>query len=221
MSAEGALRDGSGAGFELIETMRWEPGAGFLRFERHLARLYASARALGFQYDPQRIGETLRNAVAAPDTALRARLVLSPDGDVQASTQPYEALPAHKVWQLRVARTRLDSGDPLIRHKTSRRATYLKARAEFQVHQADEVILLNERGEVCEGTITNLFVEGDDGVLLTPALASGLLPGVLRGELLDEGRASEAVLSADDLTDGRRLFVGNSLRGLIPAKLGG
>ena len=71
----------------------------------------------------------------------------------------------------------------------------MKARAEYQVHQADEVILLNERGEVCEGTITNVFADVGDGVLVTPALACGLLPGVLRGELLDEGRASEAVLS--------------------------
>lgn len=221
MSSEGALRDGGGPDFELIETMRWEPASGFLRFERHLARLYASAAALGFRYDPQRIGETLRNAVATPETALRTRLVLSPDGDVRASTQPYEPLAPHKVWTLRVARVRLVSTDPLARHKTSRRGTYAAARAEYPIHQADEVILLNERGEVCEGTITNVFVEGDDGVLLTPPLACGLLPGVLRGELLDGGRAGEALLTADDLTDGRRVFVGNSLRGLIPARLGG
>ena len=121
--------------------------------------------------------------------------MLSPDGDVHASTQPFEPLPPHKVWNLRIARIRLDSADPLLRHKTSRRDAYMKARAEYPVHQADEVILLNERGEVCEGTITNVFVDAGDGVLLTPALACGLLPGVLRGELLDEGRASEAVLT--------------------------
>ena len=89
------------------------------------------------------------------------------------------------------------------------------------MHQADEVILLNERGEVCEGTITNVFVDIGDGVLVTPALACGLLPGVLRGELLDAGRAREAVLSPADLMDAKALFVGNSLRGLIPARLAG
>jgi 4-amino-4-deoxychorismate lyase len=221
MSAQGALRNGDGAPFDLIETMRWEPGAGFLRFERHLARLYASASAFGFSYDPQRIGETLRGAIGHPGTALRVRLVLSPNGDVQASTHPYEPLPAHKVWQLRIARERLVSSDPLVRHKTSQRGSYMKARSEFQVHQADEVILLNERDEICEGAITNIFVEDDDGALLTPALFCGLLPGALRAELLDEDRAREVVLTADDLTDGRRIFVGNSLRGLIPARMGG
>jgi 4-amino-4-deoxychorismate lyase len=89
------------------------------------------------------------------------------------------------------------------------------------MHQADEVILLNERGEVCEGTITNIFLDtGDDG-LVTAALISGLLPGVLRGELLDTGRAREAVLGPADLADAKALFVGNSLRGLIPARLVG
>jgi 4-amino-4-deoxychorismate lyase len=219
MSVEGTLRDGSGAGFDLIETMRWEPGAGFVRLERHLARLYASASEFDFSYDAGRIGEALRNAVERPDIALRTRLLLSPNGDVSASTQPYEPLPPDKVWNLRIARVRLNSADPLIRHKTSRRNAFVGARSEFLVDQADEVILLNERGEVSEGTITNIFVETGDGTLVTPTLSSGLLPGVLRAELLDEGRASEAVLSPDDLRDGRPVFVGNSLRGLIAAKL--
>src|SRR5262245_21380184 len=154
MPAESAVRDGAGAGFELIETMRWEPAVGFVRFERHLARLYRSARALGFSYDPEKIGEMLKNAVGQPEKQLRIRLVLSPSGDIKVSTQPYEPLPEHEIWTLRIARTRLDSADSLLRHKTTRRRTYMAARAEYQVHQADEVILLNERHEVCEGTIT-------------------------------------------------------------------
>src|SRR5262249_20033589 len=154
--------------------------AGFVRFERHLKRLYASARELGFSYDPERIGAVLKNAIGQPDRSLRARLALAPNGDVTASTQPYEPLPQNEVWTLRIASIRLDSADALLRHKTTRRETYMQARAEYQMHQADEVILLNERREICEGTITNVFVDTGDGVLLTPPLASGLLPGVLR-----------------------------------------
>jgi 4-amino-4-deoxychorismate lyase len=220
MSAQGALRHGDGAWFDLIETMRWEPEAGFVRFERHLARLYGSARALGFACDATRIGEALTNVVGNAAAPLRVRLLLSLNGDVTISAQPYEPVPPGKVWTLRLAGVRLDSTDPLLRHKTSRRATYVQARSEFSVSAANEVILLNERGEVCEGTITNIFVEGADGTLLTPTLACGLLPGVLRAELIDEGRAREAVVIRDDLKDGRRLFVGNSLRELIPAQLG-
>jgi 4-amino-4-deoxychorismate lyase len=220
MSAQGALRDGNGAGFELIETMRWEPEAGFVRIERHLARLYGSASTLGFACDPERIGQALTDAVGSAAAPLRIRLVLSPNGDVTVSAQPFEPLPPGKIWTLRIAGARLDSTDPLLRHKTSRRTAYMKARSEFPIPGADEVILLNERGEVCEGTITNVFVEEADGTLLTPAVACGLLPGILRAELMEEGRAREGVLTPDDLKDGRRLFVGNSLRGLIPARLG-
>lgn len=221
MPAESPLRDRESPDFELIETMRWEPAGGFIRFERHLARLYASARELGFDYHPERIGETLKNAISNPTVALRARLVLSANGNVTASTQAYESLPAGKVWTLRFARTRLDSAEPLLRHKTTRRHAYMKARSEYQVHQADEVILINERREVCEGTITNIFVQTDDGDLLTPELACGLLPGVLRSELIETGKAREIVLAPDDLADAPALFVGNSLRGLVPARLGG
>jgi 4-amino-4-deoxychorismate lyase len=220
MPSDGALDGGTGAGFDLIETMRWEPEAGFVRFERHLARLYGSARALGFSCDPEKIGAALKEAVGEPGRLLRVRLALSPNGEATASTQPYEPLPAHKVWTLRIARTRLGSADALLRHKTTRRDAYMTARSEYQMHEADEVILLNERGEVCEGTITNIFADTGDGALLTPPLASGLLPGVLRGELLDEGRAREAALRPADLVEARALYVGNSLRGLIRARLG-
>ena len=219
MSVESTLRDGNGADFELIETMRWEPASGFLRLDRHLDRLYASAATLGFACDPERIDEVLSNVVGGQSTALRTRLALQRDGDTTASAQPYEPLPADKVWWLQLAQVRLNSTDPLLRHKTSRRETYQQARAEYSATQADEVLLANERGELCEGTITNLFADFGDGPLATPRLDCGLLPGILRGQLLDEGRAVEAIYSFDDLKAAKAIFVGNSLRGLIPATL--
>ncbi|TIQ38630.1 MAG: hypothetical protein E5X48_01815 [Mesorhizobium sp.] len=219
MSSESALRDGNRADFELIETMRWEPGSGFLRFERHLARLYASAAELGFACHPQRVGEALTGAVGGQRIALRTRLALQRNGEATASAQPYEPLASDKVWRLQLARVRLDSGNMLLRHKTSLRQVYTHARAEYLITQADEVLLANERGELCEGTITNLFADFGDGVLATPRPDCGLLPGVLRGELLDEGRAAEAIYTFDDLKSAKAIFVGNSLRGLIPARL--
>ena len=140
-------------------------------------------------------------------------------GEAIASAQPYEPIAADKVWTLRLARTRLASHDTLLRHKTSRRQLYSHARSEYLITQADEVLLANERGEICEGTITNVFADLGDGMLATPRLDCGLLPGVLRAELLDEGRAAEAIYSYDDLKSAKAVFVGNSLRGLIPARL--
>lgn len=219
MSAEGPLRDGSTPGFELIETMRWQPGAGFARIARHMARLRGSAAELGFACDIQRTTDALADAVEGASDAMRVRLALSRDGSTAVTIQPFVPLAADKTWTLRLARTELDSGDTLLRYKTSRRERYVQARAEYPAGEADEVILANERGELCEGTITNVFADFGDGVLATPRLDCGLLPGVLRGELLDEGRAREAVYSWIDLASARAVFVGNSLRGLIPARL--
>jgi len=218
MPAEGTLRDGTAAGFELIETLRWEPGEGFVRLDRHLARLYASVQALGFSADPEAIGEALREC-QGERVPLRVRLTLAEDGKVSGTTAPFEPLPADAIWTLRIATTRLDADDPLIRHKTTRRAVYEAARSEFSREEADEVILLNRRGEVCEGTITNVFIDIGEPVLVTPAQGSGLLPGVLRGEMIEQAKARETVLTEADLQTAKALYVGNSLRGQIRAKL--
>jgi 4-amino-4-deoxychorismate lyase len=218
MPAEGALCHGNGPGFELIETLRWEPAAGFIRLERHLARLHASAAALGFPADPQKIGEALHDC-EGERVPLRVRLSLAADGRATGVTQPFEPLAEGTVWTLRIAGIRLGSSDPLLRHKTTRRALYEAARAEFPREQADEMLLLNERGEICEGTITSLFLDMGEKALLTPMLDCGLLPGVLRGEFLEDGKTREAVLTLHDLWTARKIYVGNSLRGLIECRI--
>ena len=219
----------------LIETLRWEPEAGFVQLERHLARLARSAKELGLPSV-----EKARDALfaALPPSALpgisppvgempgraeggtpqppsfRIRLELFPDGRIEVQAATFTPLAADTVWRLKLATTTLASADPLLRHKTSRRTLYAAARAEFPATDAEEVILLNERGELCEGTITSLFLDDGTGPLKTPPLASGLLAGVLREELLENGKAVEATLRPEDLASGT-IFVGNSLRGLI------
>lgn len=217
MPSESALRDGNGSSFGLIETFRWEAGSGFVRLERHLARLAASSAVLGFVYPEADIRDRL--ARIRRDGALRVRLELSATGTIDLAAQPFVPLPADTVWNVRIAQTQIDSADTLLRHKTTRRGVYDTARAEFSRDDADEVILLNELGEICEGTITTIFAERDDGILVTPPLSCGLLAGVLREELLDQGSATEETLSPAELPKFHQIYCGNSLRGLIPTKL--
>lgn len=217
MPAQGPLRNRGAAGFSLIETMRWEPSVGIARRDLHMARLARSAQAFGFPFDGAEISRMLDEVTG--QSATRLRLLLAPDGRLDLTAHPFEPLPPDTVWRLRIARTRLDRDDPLLRHKTTRRSAYERARAEFSPVQADEVILINAQGEVCEGTITNVFLSLADGILATPPLSCGLLAGVLREELLAAGRARERVLRPPDLANAKGVFVGNSLRGLVPATL--
>ena len=120
---------------------------------------------------------------------------------------------------IRVAEQRLDSAAYLLRHKTTARAAYDQALASLAEQPGVfDFVYLNERGEVCEGARSNIFIERA-GRLLTPATGCGLLPGVLRAHLLETGRAVEAVLSLDDLTHAPAIYAGNVLRGLIPVGL--
>lgn len=204
--------------YQLIETMRWEPLSGVLRFDLHMARLENSARELGFSCDM----ETVRQKVVESGTgeqALKLRLTLAPDGIATVSSIPYETLPSQTIWRIAIARTHLDHNDPLLRHKTTRRQAYIAAREEYSPAEIDEVVLLNDRGEVCEGTITSIFLDVGGTTCTTPALSCGLLNGVLRRELLKNNVVEEGIVTVDTLRNARNILVGNSLRGMIRARL--
>lgn len=198
--------------------MRFEPLSGFLRLELHLARLARSAAALGFPLDIAAARQTIE-AIAQGDEPLRVRLTLSPDGVIATSATPFIPLPPKTIWRLAVAETRLHHDDPLLRHKTTRRALYVAAREEFSTDEVDEVILLNEQDQVCEGTITSLFLDKGESACATPSLSCGLLEGVLRQELLANNVVRENIVTIADLHKARHIFVGNSLRGMVRAEL--
>ncbi len=201
---ESALREGGAEpGLRLIETMLWD-GASVPRLALHGARLAAGCRTLG--WDVPDIGAAL-GALGLRGPA-RLRLTVDRLGDVDVTVAALP--PAKTAWRVGLAGVRLASGDPWLGIKSTRRAAYDAARAGLPAG-LDEVIFQNERGEVCDGTITTVFFDRGQG-MRTPPLICGLLPGVLRAEM----GCPEEVLYASDLP-AARLWVGNALRGLIPA----
>lgn len=205
------------APYGLIETFAWRLGTGFVRLDGHLRRLARSAAALGFQCEMADLVKQLHQIGAAFDTDQRVRVQLERDGQAAIAFAPLGAEPG-TIIRLGRAREPVHPGDPFLRHKTTRRDIYERAHAEAAAAGLDDAILMNTRGEVCETTRANLFVD-IHGQVLTPALACGLLPGVLRTEMIEAGAAVEAVLGWRDLLDARRIWVGNSLRGLTLAEL--
>lgn len=197
--------------FDLIETMRFEPATGILRLELHLERMKASAQAFEFEFDRHAARNRLHAATFHLDHDARIRLLASRSGMLAIEIGAAPAA-AQDVWQVALAPLPVDSGDFRLRHKTSDRAFYDAARA---ASGAQEVLFIDAQGYLTEGSFTCLFIERD-GLLLTPPLARGLLPSVLRRELIEKGAAIEADLTPADLDDG--FLVGNSLRGLIRAR---
>ena len=193
---------------ELIETLRWQ--SGFTRLTSHLARMEESARIFGLAFDRAAALDALEEAVAGRTGALRVRLTLNEMGQHEATAHDLPFNPPH--WTYAISPQRTDSRDPFLRHKTNWRELY---ESEVKRLGTDEVVFMNERGEITEGARSNIFIRRGD-TTLTPALMSGLLNGCLRAEMLARGLAHEAVLTPDDLKG--EVYFGNSLRELIEAK---
>jgi para-aminobenzoate synthetase / 4-amino-4-deoxychorismate lyase len=208
--------------FELIETLRFERAKGFHLLERHLARLQSSAAHFGYPFSRETVLAALdAEAARVTEPVALVRLLLAEDGDITVTSTAITLPTKDTVWRFVISDQRLDEKDPLFYHKTTRRQFYdREMERQKELTGCDEVVFLNKKDELTEGTRTTLFIELD-GRLFTPALTCGLLPGTLREELLDLPRAaaSEAVLTPQDLLAADRVYLGNSVRGLIRAEL--
>jgi len=193
--------------FALYEGILWEPLDGYFLLERHMQRLERSAAHFNFRVDVDEVRRRLSEfAASLPERPRKVRLEVSADGavaledvDLKPSTPVRAALAVEPV----------DSGDELLRHKTSRRGVYERALAARP--EAQDVLLWNERRELTETCSANLVLE-IDGRRLTPQLSSGLLAGTFRADLLERGEIEEQVLPLDALERASGLFLVNSVR---------
>ncbi|MFM7084098.1 MAG: aminodeoxychorismate synthase component I [Hyphomicrobium sp.] len=206
--------------FELIETILWEKEKGFWLLDRHFARLKASVQYFSFKFDEAAAKTALEKEAASAQKMsdrLRIRLLLAEDGRLTVTSSALPPSNNQAMMRFVISPTRLNSKDTFLFHKTTRRELYDQEWKYYsETFGADEVLYLNEKGEIAEGSRTNIFIESNS-VLRTPFLDAGLLPGVLRTELLETGRAVEEKLSLEDLEKAQAIFLGNSVRGLVKA----
>jgi para-aminobenzoate synthetase/4-amino-4-deoxychorismate lyase len=213
---KGKFLTGIPDGFELVETMRLEDGEIYL-LERHLKRLESSAAHFGFQYDGDRVAaaldETTRSRCRG---AYKIRLLVAANGRCDVSVSPLGPPPTS--FRVKLSGEAVDPGDEFRYHKTTHRPMYVRERNAAVAEGCDEVLFLNTRNEVCEGSISNVFVE-TGGEMFTPPVSCGLLPGTLREELIALGTCRERILNLSDLQNADLIYVGNSVSGLVTAKL--
>lgn len=205
------------AGFDLIETMAFDPELGVPMLEAHLERMKESAGLLGFSFDRHGARNAIHALCFEVEKPSRLRLVLGRSGAISLEVGPLPApMDGDAPVPVIALPIPLDTGDWRLRHKTTDRWFYDAGLKAARAEGAREAIFVRDDGLVTEGCFTSIFVERD-GILLTPPLALGLLPGVLRRTLIEEGRARESELGLEDLENG--FFIGNALRGLMRARL--
>lgn len=203
--------------FELLETLRWTPDEGWYLLARHLQRLVDSASYFDVPLDADDVATQLA-ALATTFAGLpqRVRLLVAQSGAVRCQAARLAWPPEARVLRVGLAQKPVDVRDPFLFHKTTHRAVYEAAQRSRP--DCDDALLWNERGQLTESTIANVVVQRD-GVLVTPPLASGLLAGTLRAELLERGSIRAATITVDDLEPGQQIWLINSVRGWREARL--
>jgi para-aminobenzoate synthetase/4-amino-4-deoxychorismate lyase len=213
--AKGAFVTSVMSAFDLFETMRFDSLEGIVELDFHVERLGESAGLFGFPFDRHGIRNELQAATFKLREDRAIRLMVSAGGGIAIETRPVPEATTQPV-AVALAPLPVAPADFRLRHKTSDRGFYRDALAAAPAGSF-EVVFVDPAGFLTEGSFTTVFVARDDGILVTPPLSRGLLPGVLRRRLLADGRAIEGDLTPEDLAGG--FLIGNSLRGLIRARL--
>ena len=226
--------------FKLIETMLWHPVSGYWLLNLHLERLADSAHYFFYPFELENIRDRLKEYAVnfsggASLKCQRVRLTLSKAGEFEIThaalhvKSPPEVDPAilmeqkpdNNIPKVTFSSRSTDSNSPHLYHKTTLRKIYDDERS----HVVDkkgyyEVLFVNEKGEVTEGSYTNIFLQ-QNGKLVTPPVSCGLLPGVLRKYLLQQypELVVEKTFTRKDIERADAFYVGNSVRGLVKVKI--
>jgi para-aminobenzoate synthetase/4-amino-4-deoxychorismate lyase len=202
--------------FDLIETMAFVPEEGVRNHDRHLRRLAGSAEYFGYPFCHGTISARLKARTQSLDEPTLVRLCLASSGRTWIATGTLPVPTSRAPVRLVIDELPVDSSDVSLFHKTSRRRPYSERRARHR--EADDVVLVNERGQVTETTVANLAV-CLGGRWCTPPLDNGCLPGVQRALLVEDGTLAERSISVAELQAAAQIALVSSVRGWRPAVL--
>ena len=196
--------------FELLEGLLFEPEGGYYLLERHLRRLEGSARYFGFPYDEPRVRSRLAAAAAGARGPLQVRLRMVRDGGIRVESSEVEAA-SSEVTAVIAQEVAVDEEDRFLYHKTTCPGVCEEALVEARRRGAREAILRNRQGEIAGAASGTVLVQTQAG-FFTPPLASGLLPGTMRAELLAAGQARERHMRVEELASAQAVYRIDSVR---------
>ena len=200
--------------FELFETMLLENGK-ILLLEDHLNRLKSSASFFLFRYDDLKINKQIQKAVSKYDqyTKQKVKLLINKWGEVKTNVSPISAPP--EIIKVIISKNRIKTANKYQYFKTTNRKIYDKENQFFSRRGFFDVIYFNERSELAEGAITNIFLKLGD-TYFTPPVTSGILPGVYRKIMLKrDSSVKEKILYFEDLMSAEEIILTNALKGEI------
>lgn len=204
----------------LFETIRIEQGQA-CHLGKHLDRISQSAKSLKIKFDSNRAKSLIKEACSQLDASLiyRLRLDLSAEGLLSVKTAAIQNPQVGPIlWASDILATdaTMSSTDQLLSHKVTRRKLYDQAWLAAEKIGAFDALFINEKGFVTEGGRSNVFIK-KDGRWLTPPLASGCLPGVMRSIVLNDAKyqALEQDITPADVLSAEEVIFTNALRGIV------
>jgi para-aminobenzoate synthetase/4-amino-4-deoxychorismate lyase len=208
--------------FQLIETMRWSKKTGFFLLPYHLDRLRSSAAYFNFSFNEEKIKQGLKRMSRClnPGFAYRIRLLLFSEGQISLRYQCIKGIQKKYTPRITFARRIINSQDVFPYHKTTNRQFYNQEYRKAKRRGFYEVIFENERGEITEGAISNIFIR-KGRTYYTPPISCGLLNGVYRRYFIKKKASlvKERVLQRRDLCQADAVYLTNAVRGITRVSL--
>jgi para-aminobenzoate synthetase/4-amino-4-deoxychorismate lyase len=200
---------------KLIETILWSKDKGFWLLDLHLARLKKSAAYFSFPFCQDEIKAGLKKKVKGKMKNIKISIFVDSKGKTDFFATKLEKI--RQPVKIKINSQTIEPNNIFFYHKTTNRSFYDRERKKAQKEGFFETIFLNKFKEVTEGTITNIFLEKKKK-LFTPPVSCGLLGGVLRKHLIKGKKAFEKTIYLRDLKEADKIYIGNSVRGLLEAE---
>ena len=200
--------------FEIFETMRYENGE--IKFlDKHIRRMKSAADYFLFRFQMKKIMKRIENSISDLDQKQikKIKLLLNKWGKIKIEISDLSE--SFDKVSVIISQNKISSTDRFRYFKTTNRNLYDEEYEMYKSKGLYEVLYLNEKNELAEGSRSNIFLKKDNQ-WFTPPLNSGALPGVYR-KFFNENNinTSEKNIKMEDLLNADGLTLTNVLRGEI------